>query len=540
MASHSSYRHSVLDPALEGIRRYRSPSSSRAIATSVPYAPSPLSPPPPPTPLSGISSSSALTSPTQADYPSRLLPPPRSSTPLPMPPKTPPPFSKSSVSPSSSMPSGLVSLPITMPPTSPPPTPRPKDRKRSTSSSVMIQQGNQPFVPTPPTPTPPSRPPPHSRTTILPAGMVQESGHYHDFHEQPQQQQRETDPGLDSRRTTQYYSDEGSYNRHMEQEMRESQREQSERVSRLMGQRMLQGWTMLQDTCPSPSCNGVPLMRSREKKEICVACGKDPRAAANGEPGQGQGQGQGHEQGKGHGQSRGQGQGPASSIAYPTSPTSSIISPRASVMMSPPLGASSPQFKATSSRSPRDLNGRVSSSIVLPPPQRASRHLSSDLDKLASEDEETNGHIQLIGHVNEFSSRSLPPVPPVPAIPSNHSNHSTPSRPASTYSNSSGYSPSEKERSSSSRTHNQHSSHQHSHHPNGHPSILPGPPVPTPLSPEEEAVVHATHKTISVLLVKLEMYRSAFEVSDNPKESQALANHIRGTMECLKACRQVL
>jgi hypothetical protein len=60
------------------------------------------------------------------------------------------------------------------------------------------------------------------------------------------------------------------------------------------------------------------------------------------------------------------------------------------------------------------------------------------------------------------------------------------------------------------------------------------------LSPEEEAVVHATHKTISVLLVKLEMYRSAFEVSDNPKESQALANHIRGTMECLKACRQVL
>ncbi|KAF9287472.1 hypothetical protein BGZ88_008596 [Linnemannia elongata] len=42
MASHSSYRHSVLDPALEGIRRYRSPSSSRAIATSVPYAPSRL------------------------------------------------------------------------------------------------------------------------------------------------------------------------------------------------------------------------------------------------------------------------------------------------------------------------------------------------------------------------------------------------------------------------------------------------------------------------------------------------------------------
>ncbi|KAK3834607.1 MAG: hypothetical protein JOS17DRAFT_737182 [Linnemannia elongata] len=530
MASHSSYRQSVLDPALEGIRRYRSPSSSRAIATSVPYAPSPLSPPPPPpTHLSGTASSSALTSPTQAEYPSRLLPPPRSSTPLPMPPKTPPPFAKSSTASSSSVASGLVSLPITMPPTSPPPTPRPKDRKRSTSSSVMIQQGNQPFVPTPPTPTPPSRPPPHSRT-ILPVNMVQESGHYQDFHEQSQQQQREMDQGWDSRRTTQYYSDESSYNRHMEQEMRESQREQSERVSRLMGQRMLQGWTMLQDTCPNSSCNGVPLMRSREKKEICVACGKDPRAAANGEPGQGQRQGQGHEQGQGHGQSRGQGQGPASSIAYPTSPTS-ITSPRASVMMSPPLGASSPHYKTTSSRAPRDMNGRVSSSIILPPPQRTSRHLSSDLDKLASEDEETNSHIQLIGHVNEFSSRSLPPVPPVPAIHSSHSNPSTPSRPASTYSNSSGYSPSEKERSSSSRNHQ---------HNIGHFSILPAPPAPTPLSPEEEAVVHATHKTISVLLVKLEMYRSAFEVSDNPKESQALANHIRGTMECLKACRQVL
>ncbi|KAF9544018.1 hypothetical protein EC957_000287 [Mortierella hygrophila] len=535
MASHSSYRHSVLDPALEGIRRYRSPSSSRAIATSVPYVPSPLSPPPP-TLLSGTASSSALTSPTQADYPSRLLPPPRSSTPLPMPPKTPPPFAKSSTSSSSSMASGLVSLPITMPPTSPPPTPRPKDRKRSTSSSVMIQQGNQPFAPTPPTPTPPSRPPPHSRTTVLPAGMVQESGHYQDYREQPQQQQRETDQGFESRRTTQYYSDESSYNRQMEQEMHESQREQSERMSRLMGQRMLQGWTMLQDTCPNPSCNGVPLMRSREKREICVACGKDPRTAANGEPGQGQG----HEQGQGQGHSRGQGQGPASSIAYPTSPTS-IASPRTSVMMSPPLSASSPpQYKTTSSRAPRDLNGRVSSSIVLPPPQRASRHLSSDLDKLASEDEETNSHIQLIGHVNEFSSRSLPPVPPVPAIHSNHSKHSTSSRPASTYSNSSGYSPSEKERSSSSRTHNQHSSHQHYQHHIGHSSILPAPPAPTPLSPEEEAVIHATHKTISVLLVKLEMYRSAFEVSDNPKESQALANYIRGTMECLKACRQVL
>ncbi|KAF9108316.1 hypothetical protein BGX29_001593 [Mortierella sp. GBA35] len=342
--------------------------------------------------------------------------------------------------------------------------------------------------------------------------MVQESGYEHpytskqlDFHEQQQhhhqqQQQQQMDQGLDNRRATQYYSDEGSFDRRMEQEIRESQREQSERVSRLMGQRMLQGWTMLQDTCPNPSCNGVPLMRSREKKEICVACGKDPRAVVREEPGQGYRQ------------------GPASPIANSSPFPAAMTSPRASVKMSPPLGASLPLLhKTTSSRAPRDLNGRVSSSIILPPPQRASRHLSSDLDKLASEDDEMNGHIQMIEHVGEFSSRSLPPVPPVPPVPAIPSNRSTPSRPASTYSSSSGYSPSDRERSSS-----------------------PPPSTPAPLSPEEEAVVQATHKTILALLVKLEMYRSAFEVSDDPKESQAFANHIRGTMECLKACRQVL
>lgn len=122
-------------------------------------------------------------------------------------------------------------------------------------------------------------------------------------------------------------------------------------------------------------------MRSREKKEICVACGKEPRAAANGEPGHRQGHEQAKGQGQGQGQGQGRGQGPASSIDYPTSPTSSIASPRVSVVMSPPLGASSsPHYKATSSRAPRDLNGRVSSSIILPPAQRVSRHLSSDLD----------------------------------------------------------------------------------------------------------------------------------------------------------------
>lgn len=38
---------------------------------------------------------------------------------------------------------------------------------------------------------------------------------------------------------------------------RETKREQSERASRLIGQKMLQGWAMMQDPCPNPSCHGV-------------------------------------------------------------------------------------------------------------------------------------------------------------------------------------------------------------------------------------------------------------------------------------------
>lgn len=37
---------------------------------------------------------------------------------------------------------------------------------------------------------------------------------------------------------------------------RESQ-ELNERVSRLMDQKLRQGWAMLQETCPNPACNGV-------------------------------------------------------------------------------------------------------------------------------------------------------------------------------------------------------------------------------------------------------------------------------------------
>lgn len=38
-------------------------------------------------------------------------------------------------------------------------------------------------------------------------------------------------------------------------------REQSDRASQEIGNRLLQGWAMLADECPGPTCYGVPLVR---------------------------------------------------------------------------------------------------------------------------------------------------------------------------------------------------------------------------------------------------------------------------------------
>ncbi|KAK2466150.1 hypothetical protein APHAL10511_001792 [Amanita phalloides] len=60
-------------------------------------------------------------------------------------------------------------------------------------------------------------------------------------------------------------------------------REQSDRASREIGNRLLQGWTMLADECPNPTCYGVPLVRppgGRDSRRAylsaeCVICGAD-------------------------------------------------------------------------------------------------------------------------------------------------------------------------------------------------------------------------------------------------------------------------
>ncbi|KAG0356326.1 hypothetical protein BGZ54_000768 [Gamsiella multidivaricata] len=570
-------RVSVLDPMMDAVRmNYRTPA--------------------------GRDSSVLLPS----DYP-RPPPPPGSTTPLPQPTRTPPPNKRLPGLPTPRLtfprpppgPPSLAASCLISPPSSPPaPKLMPRDKRRSPQSSVVVQGNNILLSATPPTrPRAPSRsnlptPPPSMALDTAPGPntidvMIAEQT----THESTEMEERGSDvddarsrnTGLENRPQAQKeaqmieeddeekgleshdeFEDAEEEYRPSEEEIRvrESRREQSERASRLIGEKMLQGWTMLQDPCPNSACNGVPLIRNRErKKEYCVICETTFQRE------------QDLEQGK-------------YTIVPPPAPTTSVPSPAipapvpASVTTTPHRSISSPMglpssFHHTSSfpappstmppavhritsptvgpstgshrvtsplsspisaRATRDLNGRISIPIVLPPPvpmspsfgmtsqQILSRHQSEDLDKLASEDEDMRRHMQLIGKVSEFSSRSLPPVPPVPAV------HSTsPSRPTSTHSNSS-----DKER------HNRHHLHQtHASQSNNNESSTP--PAPrNQSSPEVRAIIEATYKTMSTLLSKLEVYRLALEMSESPKESQVLISQIKGLMECLKACREVL
>ncbi|KAI7855716.1 hypothetical protein BDC45DRAFT_481069 [Circinella umbellata] len=53
---------------------------------------------------------------------------------------------------------------------------------------------------------------------------------------------------------------------------RERRREQSSKASQLIGQKLLQRWTLLNETCPNSNCYGIPLMRDSSKQIVCVVC----------------------------------------------------------------------------------------------------------------------------------------------------------------------------------------------------------------------------------------------------------------------------
>ncbi|KAJ2006815.1 hypothetical protein GGI04_001746 [Coemansia thaxteri] len=53
---------------------------------------------------------------------------------------------------------------------------------------------------------------------------------------------------------------------------RQSKREQSDMASRLIAKRMLQGWALIDQSCPNETCNSVPLVQDRDKMQQCVIC----------------------------------------------------------------------------------------------------------------------------------------------------------------------------------------------------------------------------------------------------------------------------
>ncbi|KAF9949746.1 hypothetical protein BGZ72_008508 [Mortierella alpina] len=567
--STTNHRISVLDPAMEGVRKaaFRSP-SGRIIGG---HAPPPLTAPPPP---------------TAADFP-RPPPPPRSSTPLPAPPRTAPPPKAISGPLGHNLgfprPPGPPppANPLASPPFSPlAPKLNPRDKRRSPQSSVVMQGNILP--PSSPPPRRPTLPTPPSSSAIIPGlgpesdahsslqnaevtaevmhestgwedkgsdkGSDMDTARYHTALISTQSAEGEDDKGLESHDEFEDAAEE-MVHRPSDQESKQNEvrREQNERASRLMGEKMLQGWTMLQEPCPNAGCYGVPLMRSREKKEFCVVCETYNQRDQEQEQGK-------HSIAPSTASSAAKPNGIATTgvsltaSRFPAPPTTLPPAPRATSPISA-SASTSPQFRATSplsspgqSRASVALQGRISSSIILPPPASMSpsfgmtsqqilhRATSEDMDRLASEDEETKKHLQMIGKVSEFSSKSLPPVPAVPVAPA-----SSVSRPTSTYSSSSGYNSSDRERSQ--RHHPQNGSAPQSSHPEQNARI-PAPSVP--LTPEIQAIVSATHKTMATLLTKLELYRLALEVSENPKECHALANQIKGIMECLRVCREVL
>ncbi|KAF8923333.1 hypothetical protein BGZ58_003071, partial [Dissophora ornata] len=547
--SQLNHRVSVLDPVMDSVRKssYRSP-SGRLIGALGPTSPTELS---------------------------RSLASSRPSTPLPKPPKSP----QSKVAPGQSKPPAQLprppgtppvgASPLMSPPGSPPaPKLLPRDKRRSPQSSVVV----------PGTIIPPSTPAPRSvassssarSSTAIATDLVMdvladanvsdvtiaqetmhESTRTHDEEEEQEEEggsevhiapasehsseahgltptiEEDEEKGLESHDEFMDAEEEMMAFRPTEEEVkvREYKREQNDRASRLIGQKLLQGWSMSQEPCPNVACNGVPLMRSRENKDFCVICEKYCQ--------------QGQQDSEHHGNKQ--------TTTETSSPSSYLkITPQ----LPPPLHAMPPLPRPTSSlyqqktaasplASPvspraRDLNGRISGPIILPPlapmspsfgmtsQQILNRHQSEDIDKLASEDEEMRRAMQLIGKVHEFSSRSLPPVPP--ALHHHNSLSSISSRPTSTYSNSS-----DKERYSrhllqSHTTHtpsnNHHHNNNHHHHNHNSENGTPPPSARVPISAEVQAIMDASHKTMLTLLSKLEVYRLALEVSENPKESQ--------------------
>ncbi|KAF8984105.1 hypothetical protein BGZ46_008826 [Entomortierella lignicola] len=265
------------------------PSSAQLI--TLPPPTSPLPPLPAPEPIRPLSPPNARTSSldpimdamrrivrsppsksTPSDVPHR---PPRPTTPLPKPPKTPPPTArpKLAVKPPTPLLPGNSSL--ISPPSSPQaPKLMPRDKRRSPQSS-MVPNSIQPPTRLSPSSSVPTSPSTETAMTYLSnVGTVpglQDKGSQlintvfsHAEVEMPSEAHMQTHEfedvegkGQESHDEFEDAEEEMVIRSADEVKVRESSRDQSDKITRLMGQKMLQGWTMLQETCPNPKCNRV-------------------------------------------------------------------------------------------------------------------------------------------------------------------------------------------------------------------------------------------------------------------------------------------
>ena len=59
-----------------------------------------------------------------------------------------------------------------------------------------------------------------------------------------------------------------------------ARRAQSDRASQEIAQLLLQGWTLLADECPNPTCHGVPLVRRPRPRPAVAETADDDKAEA--------------------------------------------------------------------------------------------------------------------------------------------------------------------------------------------------------------------------------------------------------------------
>ncbi|KAJ2776968.1 hypothetical protein GGI15_004666 [Coemansia interrupta] len=55
---------------------------------------------------------------------------------------------------------------------------------------------------------------------------------------------------------------------------RRERREQGDSASEKIAKKLLQGWTMIEETCSNESCHNVPLIRDHDMVQFCVICGQ--------------------------------------------------------------------------------------------------------------------------------------------------------------------------------------------------------------------------------------------------------------------------